>query len=62
VSAETGFNGFPGMAKATAIPNLFFATVLPNLRAPGDLLAFLWVARVVQEQRGEAVFATADQV
>lgn len=62
MSAETGFNGFPGVAKATAIPNLFFATVLPHLRAPGDLLAFLWVSRIVQEQRGEAVFATADQV
>jgi DnaD/phage-associated family protein len=62
VNGENGFGGFPGVAKATAIPNVFFATVLPSLRAPGDLLAFLWVARIVQEQRGEAVFATADQV
>ena len=56
------FEGFPALAKGTAIPNLFFAAVLPALRAPGDLLAFLWASRLIQEQRGEARFATADQI
>ena len=56
------FGGFPGIAKATAIPNSFFSVVLPEMRAPGELLAFLWVARLVQDQRGEARFVTAEGV
>lgn len=60
--SDSDFSGFPGVAKATAIPNLFFATVLPRLAAPGDLLAFLWTCRIVQEQRGEARFVTPGQV
>jgi len=53
------FGGFPGVARATAIPNLFFATVLPDMTAPGELLAFLWVARLVQEQKGTVRFVSA---
>jgi len=56
------FSGFPGIARATAIPNVFFSTVLPRLEAPGDLLAFLWVARLVQEQRAEARYVTPAEV
>lgn len=53
-SATDPFSGFPGIGKATAIPNLFFTAVLPKLESPAALLAFLWVARLVQEQRTEA--------
>lgn len=56
------FEGFPGIGKATAIPNTFFSAVLPAMREPGDVLAFLWVARLVQEQQGDARFVTAEQV
>lgn len=56
------FPGFPGIAQATAIPNVFFAAVLPRFRDPGELLAFLWVSRLAQAQRGEVRFANADQV
>jgi DNA replication protein len=56
------FAGFPGVARATAIPNVFFASVLPRMVNAGELLAFLWVSRLVQDQRGEARFVTADQV
>jgi DnaD/phage-associated family protein len=56
------FPGFPGVGRATAIPNAFFAAILPQMHAPEDLLAFLWVARLTQEQKGEARFVTADQV
>ena len=62
MSDREPFAGFPGIARATAIPNVFFAAVLPQLRAPGDLLAFLWAARTVQGQRGEARFITADAI
>lgn len=56
------FEGFPGIGKATAIPNTFFSAVLPAMREPGDVLAFLWVARLVQEQQGDARFVTAEQI
>lgn len=50
------FPGFPAVARATAIPNLFFTAVLPRLRSPAALLAFLWVARCSQERRGAPAF------
>lgn len=62
MSEPTPFGGFAGIGRATAIPNAFFAGALPAMREPGELLAFLWTARLVQEQRGEARFVTADQV
>lgn len=62
MSAPEPFEGFPGIGKATAIPNTFFSAVLPAMREPGDLLAFLWVARLVQDQQGDARFVTAGQV
>ncbi len=60
--SEGPFSGFPGIAQATAIPNVFFAVVLPHLQETGDLLAFLWVSRLTQEMRGVPAFVTADQV
>ncbi|GIW13604.1 MAG: primosomal replication protein N [Tepidiforma sp.] len=56
------FEGFPGIGKATAIPNLFFTAVLPRLEEPGDLLAFLWVARLVQELPAEPRCVSAEDV
>ncbi len=56
------FKGFPGIGKATAIPNVYFEMLLPQLREPGALLAFLWVSRLAQARAGEARFATADDV
>lgn len=62
MSEPAPFGGFAGIGRATAIPNAFFAGALPAMREPGELLAFLWTARLAQEQRGEARFVTADQV
>lgn len=62
MSRSEPFGGFPGVSRATAIPNLFFATVLPEMRSPAELLAFLFVSRLVQEQRGAVRFVTASQV
>ena len=61
-ATDDGFTGFPGIGKATAIPNLFFAAVLPRLDSPGALLAFLWVARLAQEQRGDARCVSAADI
>ena len=62
MSDSPEFRGFPAIGGGTVLPNLFFLAVLPKLQEPGDLLAFLWVTRLVQEQRGEARFVSADQI
>lgn len=56
------FEGFPGAAKGTAVPNLFFDTVLPRMESPAELLVFLWAARLSQEQKGEARCVTAEEI
>ncbi len=56
------FGGFPGVARATAVPNVFFASVLPRMRSVEALLAFLWVSRCVQEQKGGARFVSAGEL
>ena len=58
----SSFPGFPSVGRGTSIPNVFFSAILPNMESPGDLLAFLWVSRFVQEQRGDARFVTAEQL
>jgi DnaD/phage-associated family protein len=58
----TEFTGFPGIGKATAVPNLFFSAVLPRLDSPGALLAYLWVSRLAQEARAEQRCATAEDI
>lgn len=56
------FEGFPGIGKATAIPNVFFARVLPQMKSADELLAFLWTSRVVQERTGDERFVSADEL
>jgi len=56
------FQGFPGISKATTIPNLFFTAVLPDMESPGELLAFLWVARITQERKVSERFVSEDEV
>ncbi|GAB4334809.1 MAG: hypothetical protein Kow0010_22040 [Dehalococcoidia bacterium] len=56
------FEGFPGIGKATAIPNVFFARVLPQMRSADELLAFLWASRVTQERKGDERFVSADEL
>jgi len=58
----TDFTGFPGIGKATAIPNLFFSAVLPELDTPGSLLAFLWVSRLAQEQRADQRCTSEEEI
>lgn len=61
-SSQPSFEGFPSVSKATAIPNAFFALVLPRLQSSDAVLAFLWAARVVQERRGDHRFASVDEI
>lgn len=59
---ERSFEGFPGIGKATAIPNMFFARVLPRMQSADELLAFLWTSRVTQERKGDDRFVSADEL
>jgi DnaD/phage-associated family protein len=56
------FEGFPGSGAATAIPNVFFARVLPELSDADAMLAFLWVSKLAQAMRGEVRCITADDI
>jgi DnaD/phage-associated family protein len=56
------FEGFPASGAATAIPNVFFARVLPELPDANAVLAFLWVNKLAQSSRGEVRCATADDI
>lgn len=62
LSDETVFGGFPAIGKATAIPNIFFSTVMPRLSSPGALLAFLWASRLIQEQSGDIRCVTPEDI
>lgn len=56
------FQGFPAVGRATAIPDAFFTAVLPAFDSPGDLLAFLFAARLLQQRRGDAAFVSAAEI
>ena len=60
--SEAPFGGFPGISRATAIPNVFFAAILPQMRDTAELLAFLWAVRLIQAQQGDVRYVTADLV
>lgn len=60
--SEQSFRGFPGLARATVIPNLYFATLLPAIDDPAELLAFLWAAHLVQEKVGDLRFVTEAEI
>ncbi len=56
------FTGFPGLASATAIPNIYFSAVLPELTDVAELLAFLWVQRMTQAKTGDVRFTTEHEL
>jgi DnaD/phage-associated family protein len=60
--SDERFGGFPAIGKATVIPNAFFGLILPLMKSPSALLAFMWVSKVAQEAKGDARFASADQL
>ena len=62
MSATEAFPGFPALSRATAIPNVFFATALPDITDPAELLAFLWVSQMVQARRAEPRYVDADEL
>lgn len=54
------FAGFPTSARATAVPNLFFARLLPRIEAPEELLVTLYFfyAATIGGRRRSPAFVT----
>lgn len=50
--ASSVFAGFPSGGKATAIPNVFFTDLLPQLTDAGDLAVVLCAFRALGQKRG----------
>lgn len=49
---EKGFSGFPAQADVTPVPNLFFATVLPEITDLAEMKTILHVLWLVSRRRG----------
>ena len=56
------FTGFPSGGKATAIPNVFFTDLLPQLANAGDLAVILCVFRALGQKRGYPRYITASNL
>ncbi|MBC8511668.1 MAG: hypothetical protein H8D32_01635, partial [Dehalococcoidia bacterium] len=52
------FSGFPARAEVTPIPNLFFATVMPQVDDIAELKTILHVFWLLSRRRGYAQFVT----
>jgi DNA replication protein len=56
------FSGFPGGAKSTPIPNVFFTTVLPDIDDLDELKVTLHAFRIIHGKRGYTRFVTYDEL
>lgn len=62
-SAPTTFTGFPaGNLKATAVPNIFFSTLLPTIDSLPSLKLILCVFWRLQQKRGYPRFVTLSEM
>jgi DNA replication protein len=60
VTAERPFPGFPSNALATAVPNAFFADVLPEIDDPAELLVTAYAFYALGRRRAPDRWLTAD--
>jgi len=56
------FSGFPARAEVTPIPNLFFATVMPQVDDIAELKMILHVFWLLSRRRGYAQFVTYNEL
>ena len=56
------FSGFPARAEVTPIPNLFFATVMPQVDDIAELKTILHVFWLLSRRRGYAQFVTYNEL
>jgi DNA replication protein len=61
-AGEAPFEGFPPGARATAIPNLFFTTVLPRISDPAELAVSVYVFFAHARKRERVRFLTYDEL
>jgi DNA replication protein len=60
---ERTFTGFPARAEATAIPNVFFADVLPRLADDAVAMGVaLYAFKALQSKRGSPRFVTEEEL
>ena len=52
------FNGFPAKMEFTAIPNLFFSTLLPQISDMAELKTTLHIIAALYRKRGYPRFVT----
>lgn len=50
--APMAFGGFPSEPRATAIPNLFFTTLMPEMTDPAELIVSCYLFFALGQQRG----------
>ena len=55
---EKPFEGFPAGARAIAIPNLFFTTLLPRIDDPAELVVTVYFFFAQARKKGQARFLT----
>ena len=61
-AGESPFDGFPPGARATAIPNLFFTTVLPRISDPAELAVSVYLFFAHTRKKGRVRFLTYDEL
>ena len=59
---EPKFAGFPAGARATAIPNVFFSELLPQVRDADELRVLVYVFYALGRRRGYPRFVTAAEL
>jgi DNA replication protein len=61
-AGEAPFEGFPPGAWATAIPNLFFTTILPRISDPAELAVSVYLFFAHARTKGKVRFLTYDEL
>jgi DNA replication protein len=56
------FEGFPAGARATVVPNLFFAAVLPQIEDPAELVVSCYLFFALGRRRGFPRFVTFEEL
>ncbi len=56
------FTGFPARAQATAIPNVFFSDLLPQLTEPGALAVALSALHAIARRKGFPRYVAGDEL
>ena len=56
------FKGFPARMQFTAVPNLFFSSVLPDIKDMAELKTTLHIFQMIYSKRGYPRFLTFNEM